>query len=67
MRYDIVKSSTIEGLQENVQRALDDGWEPFGIITERHTGEMCQAIIKESNPSGEDVGELGDFKPTAMI
>ena len=54
MKYKIARSTTIDGLEDAVQFACDEGWEPFGIITERHTGEICQVVVKHDRHTVSD-------------
>ena len=55
MKYAILHSTTVEGLEDKVQKALDNGWKLQGGVTLMASPEtdytkssqlVCQAVVK---------------------
>lgn len=45
--YQVVRSTDLGDMQARVNAALANGWQPFGGITQDHTGGYCQVMVQE--------------------
>lgn len=50
IEYEIAGDTTIDGLVKNVNKHIEDGWEPIGGIGTSESGYYFQALIKYEPP-----------------
>lgn len=50
IEYEIAGDTTIDGLVKNVNKCIEDGWQPIGGISISESGSYLQSLIKYEPP-----------------